>query len=202
MTPNFSKPVALFGGSFDPVHQGHLYIAQAVRQALPEHQIIFIPTAQSPGKASPLAPARLRIAWLEAAIREYGFQFWECEIKRGGTSYTIDTLEEAKALGAKREHTVLVLGADSYKAFPQWRDPDRIRSIAKLVVINREGISLPPPVMDDIILKIPTHPASSTAVRKALAANEPIAGLLPPEVYSDLEKLTLLQQNPYARKKE
>jgi nicotinate-nucleotide adenylyltransferase len=128
-----------------------------------------------------------------------GFQVWETEIQREGVSYTVDTLLEAHRLGASRDKLFLLVGADSYATLPQWKDIGKIRSLCRILVVKRPGTNLPTLKEDDLALEVPAHAASSTAIRKALAANETLLGVLP-LVKSDLENLTLLSQNPYARK--
>lgn len=202
MQLNFAKPVTLFGGSFDPVHDGHIHLAVQAQKAFPGTQLVFLPAAQSPGKKPTLASDELRLKWLKMLAQKEGFHVWDLELQRGAPSYTVDTLIEAHRLGSSRDRLFLLLGADSYAALSSWREPGKIRTLCRIIVARRPGAEPPAIQSDDILLDIPNHPASSTAIRKALGANQTLAGMLPDAVKSDLEKLSLLRQNPYARKNE
>lgn len=200
MIPDFTRPVALFGGSFDPVHEGHLYVMREVQRDLPGTQMVFVPAFQSPGKPAPVAPAALRLRWLEALAASDGFSVWDTELKRGGTSYTVDTLSEAHRLGARREQLFWVLGADAYQQLARWKEPGTVRALCRFVVVDRPGHELRLEG-DDLHLPVQPHPASSTALRAALGDKPPRLAGLPAVVKTELENLILLSQNPYARKK-
>lgn len=196
---DFSRTTILFGGSFDPIHAGHLHVAKYALAALPGAQLAFVPASQSPGKHPPVAPAELRLKWLERAVAAGIFQVWDAELKRGGQSYTVDTLLLAHGEGATRDKLYWLVGADAYATFPSWKDPARIRSLAKLLVVNRPGSALEPQDPEDLIVEIPPHPASSTAIRRALNSSAPNTEDLLPEVREEMGNLLLLGKNPYAR---
>jgi len=191
--PAFTVPTALFGGSFDPVHEGHLHVARSVLAARPEiKQFVFIPAAHSPGKPPCAAPPESRLAWLRLAAAAEGFPVWDTELRRGGESFTVDTLEEAARLGAGK--LFLVLGTDAYEGFPRWRSPGRIRELARPLVVSRPGHTFVPQQPGDLAIEIPPHPASSTEIRAQLAAGvEPL--WLPNALRNQLAA-----HNPYARK--
>jgi nicotinate-nucleotide adenylyltransferase len=200
MKMDFSQPLALYGGSFDPVHQGHLEVARAIRRALPAHQLVFVPAGLSPGKAPPVAPGKLRSSWLNLLAEREGFLVWDTELKRPGPSYTVETLAEAHRQGAKRENLLWVVGADAYNSLPRWKDPEKIRELARIAVLNRPGTPLALAQADDLLIPMAEYSASSSAIRAALGRNPSLVSNLPEEVKSDLERLTLSSQNPYARK--
>jgi len=202
MTPQFSKPVVLYGGSFDPVHLGHLQLAILAQKAFPEARVVFLPAGASPGKKAPQAPASLRRHWLELAAQGQGFSVWETELTRSGPSFTVDTLSEAHRLGARRDRLFFLMGSDSYAAFASWKEPEKIRSLCRLVIVQRPGVPTQTVESDDLLLKSEPNPASSSAIRKALAAKQSLAGKVPHAVLLELEKLSLLGQNPYTRKPE
>lgn len=194
--PSFGSPTALFGGSFDPVHEGHLHVAREVRAALPQiKQVVFVPAGQSPGKHPVAASGQQRLDWLRLA----GVEAWDVEIQRGGESYTVETLGEAHRLGARRDALYWILGADAYAGFPGWKSPARIRELCRLVVVNRPGNPLSPQNQDDILVAIPPHPAASSALRAQLASGDVSCPWLPGPVRASLEKLLPLQ-NPYVKK--
>jgi nicotinate-nucleotide adenylyltransferase len=198
----FDRPTALIGGSFDPVHEGHLALAREIRHQLPQiEQIVFVPAALSPGKAPPLASAELRLRWLRSVAGPEGFASWDWELEQTGESFTVNTLLEATRLGAIRDSLYWVVGADAYAALPSWREPARIRFLARLLVVNRPGHPLERQHPEDLILTIPPHPASSTAIRARLAAGD-FAGAesagLPSLLRTELEQ-ALPPNNPYVR---
>jgi nicotinate-nucleotide adenylyltransferase len=201
MNPDFTKPVALLGGSFDPLHEGHLAVAKAVKKLLPEAQLVFVPACISPGKHPPWAPAELRLKWLRAVAGPEGMLVWDEEIRRGGESFTVDTLEAAHRLGAEKENLFFVTGSDAYRSLSRWKAPERIRQLCRLLVVARPGV----PVElqgGDLLVPMEPHTASSTAIRAGLARTPPLTEHLPPIVRSDLEGPHLLSPNPYARKTE
>lgn len=202
MRIDFTQPLALYGGSFDPVHEGHMAVVRAIRAALPGFQLALIPAGQSPGKAPPVAPAGLREKWLKLLAQTEGFEVWDTELKRPGPSFTVETLTEAHRLGARRENLFFVVGADAYNSLPAWKEPERIRALARIAVLNRPGSSLELISPDDLLIPMQEHPASSSAIRKGLGQNPPLVRDIPKEVKSDLEGLNQSAQNPYARKPE
>ncbi len=197
---DFSLPTALYGGSFDPVHEGHLHVARSVRRLRPEiKQIVFVPASVSPGKPAPVAPGKDRLYWLSLVALPEGFPVWEADIQRGGDSFTIETLEEAHHLGAEKHRLFWIIGADSYSTFSGWKQPDRIRNLSRLLVVNRPGTPVARLHADDEILAIPPHPASSTALRADLRQGRTTSPDLPAPIRAALEKF-LPGQNPYVRK--
>src|SRR5262245_10708221 len=129
--------VGVFGGTFDPVHVGHLAIANAALEELALDRLLFVPAHRSPLKqGDPIASARDRVAMLEASIAgEPRFRVSRVELDREGPSYTVDTLEQ---LGGEGD-LFLVVGSDAYADLARWKDPDRIRALATIVVAARPG---------------------------------------------------------------
>src|SRR5437870_1093031 len=131
--------LGIFGGSFNPIHHGHLIVATRVAEALHLDRVLFIPTALSPLKSTrDLAPPRDRWTMVRAAIRGNPvFAASDLEIRRGGTSYTIDTL---KALRERhRSRMFLIVGADAARLLPQWRSIDEVKELAEFVLVARPG---------------------------------------------------------------
>ena len=127
--------VGVFGGSFDPVHHGHLAIALAALEGLPLDRVIFVPARRSPLKdAAPAASEADRLAMLERAIDgERRFSVTRVELDRPAPSYTVETLEALAGEG----QLFLILGADAASQLGRWRDPERIRRLATVVVARR-----------------------------------------------------------------
>src|SRR5207244_5270281 len=130
--------IGLFGGSFNPVHLGHLLVAQAAREELELSRVVFIPAAQSPFKPdAELAPGNERLRLLRLALAG---QTWceidEQEIQRGGVSYSIDTV---RAYGARlpKPQLFYLIGADHVPLLPKWRDAHELAQFLGFVVITR-----------------------------------------------------------------
>ncbi len=136
--------IGVFGGTFDPVHNGHLRTALDVFEALGLDELRFIPLGQAVHREQPLTSAETRLALLRAAIEHQpGFLVDERELRRDRPSYTVDTLESLREeLGPKRP-LCLLLGRDAFNAFHTWRQPERILELAHLVVMDRPGHGLP-----------------------------------------------------------
>ena len=128
----------LFGGSFDPVHIGHIVIARDVKEHLGAEKVIFIPASQAPLKEGHGAPPLDRLRMLQLAVeREEGFEVEDWEVRKGGVSYTVDTLQHLlPKLGSK---PCFLLGADSVLRLHLWREPERILQLVKVVVVDRGG---------------------------------------------------------------
>jgi nicotinate-nucleotide adenylyltransferase len=157
--------LGIFGGSFDPVHYGHLLLAESCREQCRLDQVWFLPTAVSPLKQhGPRAGDAERLEMLGLAIGGHpGLDVCRLEIDRGGTCYTVDTLAELKAQDPGRE-LFFLLGSDSLELFPEWREPARICELATLVVVERPAWDfarvkerLMPPLSTDQIQRIDEH---------------------------------------------
>ena len=136
--------IGIFGGTFDPVHQGHLVLARSAREEFRLDKVFFIPTWITPHKTaeSPAASGKQRYDMLELALqKENEFFVSEAEIKRKGISYTIDTLKIFRRDFPKDEF-FLILGADSYQHFPSWKDPQEIAAMVHFLIAPREGCKL------------------------------------------------------------
>ena len=177
--------LGLFGGSFDPVHLGHLLVAQAAVEELGLDRLFFIPAAQSPFKPdSRPAPASARLQLLRLALAgKTNCEIDEQEIRRGGVSYTVDTLRDyaKKFPGAELFY---LIGADHVAHLPEWRAPVELARLAEFVVIPRPGESAPdfPAPFRGRWLKGFPLGISSLEIRARLKAGLPIELLVPPTV--------------------
>jgi nicotinate-nucleotide adenylyltransferase len=135
--------VGIYGGTFDPIHLGHLITAQSVRELRDLDKIIFIPAFLSPHKLDIKASSpKHRINMLKLAIEGVDFfDISEFEIKQKQISYTIDTLLELKK---RHDELELIVGYDNIFKFYTWKDPDKILQLAKLVVLKRKSSYAPP----------------------------------------------------------
>jgi len=136
--------LGILGGSFDPVHLGHLLLAECCREAAQLDQVWLVPAAVPPHKQQQvLTASRHRLEMLQLAVAGHeALQVSPLELDRGGVSYTVDTLQAVHAMQPAAE-LFLLLGADALHDLPNWRDPARICQLALPVVVRRAG--QPPP---------------------------------------------------------
>jgi nicotinate-nucleotide adenylyltransferase len=135
--------IAVFGGSFNPVHLGHLVLADEVLEILGLDQVLFVPAGVPPHKSPrDVAPAVDRLAMVKLAVGDRpGFAVSDIEVRRGGASYTADTLA---ALSGRGDDLHLVVGSEMFLDLLTWRDPRRIAELARLVVVPRTGSAFDP----------------------------------------------------------
>lgn len=133
--------IGLFGGSFDPVHVGHLVAAECCREQARLDRVVFMPAAVPPHKQGrSLAPAEDRVEMLRLAIGGHeAFAVSTAEIDRGGVSYTVETLARL-ADEHPGDSLCLILGPDALRDFPTWREPARILELAEIIAVERTGM--------------------------------------------------------------
>lgn len=177
--------IGIYGGSFDPVHLGHLLVAQAAMEELQLNRLFFVPAAQSPFKPeSAPAPATERMRLLRLALA--GKTAWEVdeqEIKRGGTSFTIETVRDfsRRFPGAALFY---LIGADNVSALTKWRDAPELARLAEFVAISRPGepvSAFPAPFRGRTLQGFPFG-VSSSQVRARVRSGLTIDHLVPPTV--------------------
>jgi len=209
--------VGLFGGTFNPIHLGHLRAAEEVREALGLERMVFVPSADPPlkrGGETPLASARQRLRWVEQAIADNpGFAVDGLELEREGPSYTVDTLRiYAERLAPERP--VFVIGCDAFAELGLWREPEALGTLAHFAVMSRPpapegGLAdwLPDPLRGAYALSadggtarhreagtwirqlpITALDVSSTDVRRRLSEGRSVRYLLPDSVREDVSK--------------
>ena len=139
------EQIGILGGSFDPVHRGHLRLASEARQQFQLDQILFVPAHQSPHKQDqPFTESHHRLAMLKIALQNQpGIEISEIELKRRGLSFTTETLEALQGERPTAEFA-LILGADTFQNFGTWRNFPSILSMAHLLVAHRPGHAMPP----------------------------------------------------------
>lgn len=137
------NPIGIFGGTFDPIHYGHLRSAFELLQALDLAEVRFVPSAEPPHRGGTFAPADLRYRMVEAAVEgQAGFVVDDCEFRRDGPSYSIDTLAAMRAEHGDRS-LCLITGMDAYLGLTSWHRWDEILDIAHIIVAHRPGWHLP-----------------------------------------------------------
>ncbi len=178
--------VGVFGGTFDPIHCGHLAAALAARDALHLDEVLLV-VANDPWKKSlrEIAPAADRLALVEAAVEgEYRLVACDAEIVRGGTSYTVDTLDQlSRSMPGAR--LFLIVGTDILNEMESWERSERLSELAKVAVITRAGSSPPAGAIARWRAEVvwaETPDVSSTAIREKLRSGAAAEGLVPPPV--------------------
>ncbi|MDP4115340.1 MAG: nicotinate-nucleotide adenylyltransferase [Bacteroidota bacterium] len=190
--------IGIFGGTFDPIHVGHLIEAQYIREIRNLDKIIFIPAYISPHKTEQLTSnAADRLNMLKLAIEDVPyFEYSDIEINKSVVSYTIDTL---KVLIKKYDEIELIIGFDNIKKFDTWKAPDSILKLCKVIVIKREpGNEVHPrnKYMDmAVYANTPQIDISSTEIRERVSNNLPVNFLVPEKVNK-----YILENNLYKEK--
>ena len=179
------KRIGLFGGSFDPVHLGHLFVAQAAREELELVRLFFVPAAQSPFKPERQpTPARERLRLLRLALAGWNWcEIDEQEIKRGGISYTIDTVR-AYARRFPDAELCYLIGGDHVDKLPHWRAADELARLARFVVVPRPGqaaLRLPAGFRGEQLTGFAVA-VSSSQIRARIKAGLPIEPFVPDAV--------------------
>ena len=183
--------LGVLGGTFDPIHNGHLAVADEVMSRLELSVVLFIPAGQPWLKAESLVmAAEHRVAMIRLAIADRDcYRISMIDIEREGPTYTLDTLAEMwKRLGADDE-VFFIIGWGSLAELPRWREPGRIIRLCKLVAVPRPGYPRPDvneleksiPGLSEkvIILDKPEVDVSSSDIRERVAGGQSISGLVP-----------------------
>ncbi|TVR88484.1 MAG: nicotinate (nicotinamide) nucleotide adenylyltransferase [Spirochaetaceae bacterium] len=182
--------IALFGGSFDPVHIGHLFIVEEVRYALGIERVFFVPAYQPPHKnEAPQASTKERMAMLECALRERpGCSVLDWEINRGGRSYTIDTVERALEQYPGMAKPKLIIGDDLCADFGSWHQAERLLQLVELVIVTRGGSVTSDIIKEYNLVDNSPLPVSSSDIRERIAAGRNYRDLVPQAVYHYIEE--------------
>lgn len=195
----------VLGGTFDPVHVGHVDVARAAREALGLHDVSFMPSNIPPHRGRTHAPATDRLAMVALAVGGTpGFTASSVELEGDGPSYTSATLDRLAARGVDLRTLFFITGADAFLDIPKWKDFPQILDRCHFVAVSRPAcpagrlraalpalaprmidIRTPGPLPDSpavFLVDVPTAPVSSTTIRQRLAEGQPIEGLVPPPV--------------------
>jgi nicotinate-nucleotide adenylyltransferase len=185
------KKIAIYGGTFDPIHHAHLILAREAIELLDLDKVILVPAAISPlKKSAPVASGEVRLEMVQAAIKgEPEFEANECELLRPPPSYTIDTIEEIRRRECKASVYCLI-GEDNVEQLPRWHRFTELEKIVEFVVLDRSG-------------KQPPHPyqlihrridISATEIRRRVARNESIRYLVPDSVNEIIRREKLYRE--------
>jgi nicotinate-nucleotide adenylyltransferase len=194
-----ARRLGVFGGSFDPIHRGHLHAARAAQEAFDLDRVVFVPARRSPFKADrEPAPGAERLAMVELAIA--GEPSWSAsalELERPGPSYTLDTVRRIRAALGEPPATELwlILGSDQLEGLPGWRGVEELLREAHPIVVRRDGdpdlslariaSRLPAPLVRRLregLLRDAPVPVSSSELREGALSGPEAGRLVPPEV--------------------
>lgn len=200
-----SKGLGILGGTFDPIHLGHLQMAEAVHESMQLEQIIFIPAYVAPHKVGlDFAPATDRFAMTKLAVEHYdNFSVSDIELCRSGVSYTIDTLRELHCLYPDKK-LYFIIGADSVVQLHTWNNIEEMMQLATFVGAGRPGYE---GVMEEVVkhlgeqarkhillLDTPEYDISSTEIRTRIHQGKNLTGLVPEVVEQYIYKHGLYQK--------
>lgn len=186
------RRIGVWGGSFDPVHIGHLILAQEAVAACTLDRMIWMPSGSPPHKQGPVASAEDRLKMVSAAISGHPvFEVSPLEIERSGKSYTLQTLRDLREQVAPDDRLCLLIGADNAVDFPNWYQPEAVLELAEVVVFRRPGFG------DDAVdaglsgrmqfLDSPLIEVSSTEIRARVQAGKPVRYWVPDAVQEYIE---------------
>lgn len=178
------------GGTFDPIHLGHLRAAEAARESLHLDRVWFVPARQPPHRAAPSASALDRFAMVGLATADNaGFAASDLELRRDGPSYTVDTAAAVRQEQANAE-LFLIVGSDTYAEMSSWREPERLFGLCEVALVVRPGAApargLPQPRVHAVTS--PGLPVSSSEIRGLLQQRRSVRYLVPPTVADYIEK--------------
>jgi nicotinate-nucleotide adenylyltransferase len=187
--------LGILGGSFNPIHNGHIAMAEAARAAHGLDRVFLVPAGRPPHKREDLAPAEDRLEMTRIAVKGHeGLEASSIEVERPGTSYTVDTLEELKRRWPDAE-LYFILGADSVPELPSWKSSRRVLELARIVAVNRPGSSARigpetlPGVAPDVLARLEADRVTmapstceSRRIREAIRSGRPVSDQLPAAV--------------------
>ncbi|TDC83135.1 nicotinate-nucleotide adenylyltransferase [Micromonospora sp. KC606] len=194
-----SRRVGIMGGTFDPIHHGHLVAASEVADRFGLDEVVFVPTGQPWQKADqPVTPAEDRyLMTVIATASNPRFQVSRVDIDRGGPTYTIDTLRDLHAQYGPKVQLYFITGADALERILSWKDLDEVLELAHFIGVTRPGFALSDehlPADTVSLVQVPAMAISSTDCRARVARREPLWYLVPDGVVQYIAKRGLYKQ--------
>ena len=191
--------LGFFGGTFDPIHEGHLVLAREARKQFKLQKVLFIPAFIPPHKTSrrDLTPAPYRYRMVELALRdEPCFEISDVELSRPDVSYTVDTLRALKKKYPEGQ-LFFIMGSDTLAEIPFWREPEEIRKRVLFLVAERKGALPPPPWASSEVrwIRMPEIPIASSEIRKQIREGKTLGpDVLPPAVEQYISRMKLYRK--------
>lgn len=187
--------IGILGGSFDPLHKGHLTLARESEKQFHLDKILFVPALLPPHKEgdSDLTPAPLRARMIELAIQgEATWELSDIELRRPGVSYTVETLRELRRDYPAPHQLFFIAGADSFLDLTRWKDPEEIVRLSEWIVAPRPSFPLPPKLPDRFyLLNIPPMEISASELRERIERGDDISRWVPEKVRDYLQRMNL-----------
>ena len=177
------KNCAIFGGTFDPIHNGHLHLIKSILDLERFERLVIVP-AGDPWQKETEASSKQRLEMLELAIAGVGVEISNCELNRVGPSYAIDTVKELRDEFPAEQYT-WVLGSDAFAKIETWHKIEELVELVDFLVVVRPGSSNPTPSlkMRFEIIELGALDISATAIRKKIATRQSVAELVPDQVW-------------------
>ena len=184
----------ILGGTFDPIHLGHLAAARAAMDCADLDRVLFVPTGVPPHRPPTVAGPDDRLEMCRLAVAgEKRFEVSDLELQRKGVSYTVDTLRELHRL-YPGEELFLILGWDAAKLLATWHEPEEVRRLARVVVVTRPG-SGSPATTTEILCERSTPNISGSGLRRAIARGDDVSDRLPDAVAAYIARRGLYMDN-------
>lgn len=189
--------IGIFGGTFNPLHNGHLAVAQLIREKLCLDRVIFVPAYLPPHKSGlRLAPAKDRFQMIRAAVRGNPiFSVSDFEIRRKGKSYSVDTARHFRKIYGRRVRLYFVIGADSLLELKRWKAIRDILKLVDFIVVNRPGYPLKNLPVKAKVVSLPGFGISSSWIRKRVGEGKPIEYFVPVPVNKMIRQRNLYRRN-------
>ncbi|HCI85428.1 MAG TPA: nicotinate (nicotinamide) nucleotide adenylyltransferase [Dehalococcoidia bacterium] len=200
--PNVPKKIGVFGGTFDPIHSGHIAVGRAVRDELELDRVLLVVNSDQWLRDNPpSASVADRFAMVKLAVEhEIGMEVSDVDIARGGSTYTVDTLSDLRQQLGSSVELHLVVGADSALSMDRWRDCQQMKQLAKIVAVGRPGQQFDSGLLDSShpasgaeYLEGPMIDISATGIRELIDSNRSVDQFLTPAVATYIKSHNLYQ---------
>jgi len=186
------KRIGVMGGTFDPIHHGHLVAASEVGYRYELDEVVFVPTGQPWQKSSSVSPAEDRyLMTVIATASNPRFHVSRVDIDRGGPTYTVDTLRDLRQVYGEEAELFFITGADALSRILEWKDIGRLFRLAHFIGVTRPGFTLSDahlPADSVSLIQVPAMAISSSDIRARVAVGKPIWYLVPDGVVQYITK--------------
>ena len=185
--------IGILGGTFDPIHNGHLHLARQALKRLSLDKVIFVPAHLPPHKKnSKIAPAHHRYGMVKLAINNTKvFEISDVEIKRKGRSYSVETLKQLKRRFGPRVQIFFITGSDSLEDIESWKNLREILRLCRFVIVKRPCFKIKKSCHDFMMLDIEAKDISATDIRNRIGSKKPVKRLMPDSVIEYIKRHNL-----------